>query len=175
MKKRIVIAVVVVAVAVILTSTLTLTNGFTKGRITGRLYREENVWEEIWNLVASEKHGTPTVLTTSTEGSEVVFEFGNFEQVYIALSDGCSASLSFLREDGLCIWLRETDGEQRTATLYTYDYRSNTLYGKREETYLTDRLLSRYFAWAGEDSGFSPEDLGEHSFVLMEYPLAAFD
>lgn len=173
MKKRIVIAVVVVAVLV--TSTLVLTNGFTRGCITGRLYREENVWEEIWNPVASEKHGTPTALTTSTEGSEVVFEFGNFEQVYIALSDGCSVSLSFLREDGLCIWLRETDGEQRTATLYTYDYRSNTLYGEREETYLTDRLLPRYFVWAGEDSGYSPEDLGEYRFVLMEYPLAAFD
>lgn len=173
MKKTVVIAVVVIAV--LLTSTLVLTNNFTKGRITGRLYRVENVWEEIWNLMVSEKHGTRTVLTTSTEDSHVDYDFGLFDHIYIAVCDGCGVSLSFYDyDDGLCIWLNETDGEQKTTTLYTYDYRSHTLYGQREEAYLTDRLLTPYFSWVGEDSGFDPEDLGEYSFVMMEYPLSAF-
>lgn len=173
MKKTIVIAVVVIAV--LLTSTLVLTNNFTKGRITGRLYRVENVWEEIWNLMVSEKHGTRTVLTTSTEYSYVDYDLGHFDHIYIAVCDGCGVTLSFHHDYGLCIWLTETDGEQKTTTLYTYDYRSHTLYGKQEEAYLTDRLLSSYFSWAGKDSSFDLDDLGEYSFVMMEYPLSAFD
>lgn len=173
MKKTIVIAVVVIAV--LLTSTLVLTNNFTKGRITGRLYRVENVWEEIWNLMVSEKHGTRTVLTTSTGDWYVDYDFGQFDHVYIAVCDGCGVTLSFHHDYGLCIWLTETDGEQKTTTLYTYDYRSHTLCGAREEDYLTDRLLSSYFSWVGEDSEFDLESLGKYSFVMMEYPLSIFD
>ena len=61
--KRKIIIISAVVVTVIVVAVLALTNMFTKGAITGKLYRVDNVYEEIWNMVTSEKNGTQTILT----------------------------------------------------------------------------------------------------------------
>ena len=47
-------------IAIIVVAILALTNFFTKGVITGKLYRVDNVYEEIWNMVNSENQGDYT-------------------------------------------------------------------------------------------------------------------
>ncbi len=54
MKKKIIIS-SAVAISIIVVAVLALTNMFTKGVITGKLYRVDNVYEQIWNMVISEK------------------------------------------------------------------------------------------------------------------------
>ena len=86
MKKKIIIS-SVAAISIIVVAVLTLTNMFTKGVITGKLYRADNVYEEIYNMVNLEKNGAQTILTTAIEGSEVVYELGCFQQVRIPVND----------------------------------------------------------------------------------------
>ena len=82
MKKKIIIF-STVTIAIIVVAVLALTNKFTKGVITGKLYQVDNVYEEIYNTVISERNGTRTVLTTSVEGSEVDYDFGFFSSINI--------------------------------------------------------------------------------------------
>ena len=170
MKKKVIISSVVV-ISIIVVALLALTNMFTKGEITGKLYRVDNVYEEIWNMVISEKNGTRTILTTSIEDSYVDYDFGCFAQVHIPLNSECSVSLAF-HDDELCIWLLANDSENHDDACYVYDYQSNTLYGNQEGSYLFDNFTSLYYSWVGNDGKFNPENQGNYTYVFAEYPLS---
>jgi hypothetical protein len=174
MKNKIIIISTAVVI-VIVVAVLGLTNMFTKGAITGKLYRVDNVYEEVWNMVNSEKNGTQTILTTSIEGSEVVYELGRFEKVSIPVNDEYHVTLSFYQnefhQDELIIWLFENNDNQDTP-LYVYNYQTNTLYGNHEESLLIDQFTSLYYSWVGNDGKFNSKNQGDYTFVLAEYPLS---
>ena len=59
MKKWIIVTLMsLILSTLLLTALLTVyfTNGFTKNILTGKIYRPQNVYEEIWNLVVTEEH-----------------------------------------------------------------------------------------------------------------------
>ena len=176
MKKKIIIFSAVIII-IIVVATLALTNMFTKGVITGKLYRVDNVYEEIYNMVIAERIGAETVLTTSIEGSEVGYEFGLFEKVWIPVNDEYDVVLSFVNQDELCILIFENNNFEDNATrrkssFYVYNYHSNILYGDREEAHLIEIFISPYFSWVGNKEKFKPDDLGNYTFVHTEYPFS---
>ena len=170
MKKKIIIS-GAVAISIIVVAVLALTNMFTKGVISGKLYRVDNVYEEIWNMVNSEKNGTQTILTTSIEGSEVDYDLGCFQQVNIPINDEYNIALSFY-QDELCIWLFEKNSKNHDAGCYVYNYQTNTLYGNQEESHMIDKFTSLYYSWVGNDGKFNSENQGDYTFVFAEYPLS---
>lgn len=170
MKKKIIVR-SAVAISIIVVAVLTLTNMFTKGVITGKLYRVDNVYEEIWNMVNSEKNGTQTILTTSIEGSGVDYDFGCFVHVNIPVNDEYSVVLSFY-QDELCIWLFEKNSKNHDSVCYVYNYQTNTLYGNQEESHLIDKFTSLYYSWVGNDGKFNSENQGDSTFAFAEYPLS---
>ena len=169
---------VVVAIAVIFAAVgalmvgalLDMTDMLTISPIKGKLYRVDNVYEEIRNLVIDEKYGDHTILTTTTEGAFVDYDFGVFMSVYLYPEESRAISLSLSGED-MEIWIFNYDGENTDSALYVYDYENNVLYGDRGEDYLTEHFLSYYYSWA-DDSIFSLNSCGEYSFVYMEFPLS---
>ena len=169
MKKKIIIC-GAVAISIIVVAVLALTNMFTKGIISGKLYRVDNVYEEIWNMVNSEKNGTQTILTTSIEGAEVDYDLGFFQQVNIPINDEYIIALSFY-QDELCIWLFEKNSKNHDAACYVYNYQTNTLYGNQEESHLIDKFTSLYYSWVGNGGKFNSENYGAYTFVFAEYPL----
>ena len=171
MKKKIIIFSAVI-ITIIVVAILVLTNMFTKGVITGKLYRVDNVYEEIYNMVISERNGSQTILTTSIEGSEVDYDFGCFEQVNIPVNDEYAVVLSFVNQDELNIVLFENNDKRHDATRYVYNYQSNTLYGNREEAHLIEIFTSPYYSWIGNDGKFDLENNGNYTFVYTEYPLS---
>ena len=174
MRKKPIICSAVVFI-IIVAAVLALTNCFTKGVITGKLYRVDNVYEEIWNMVISEKNGTQTILTTSIEGSEVIYELGCFEQVSIPVNDEYRVALCFYQnefnQDELIILLFENHDDHDTP-LYVYNYQTNTLYGNQEESLLNEQYTSLYYSWVENDGQFNSENQGDYSFVSAEYPLS---
>ena len=176
MKNKLII-ISIVAVTVIVVSVLGLTNMFTRGAITGKLYRIDNIYEEIWNMVNSEKNGNRTVLTTAIEGSDVDFDFGIFRNITIPVNSEYSVSLSFHQNEfyqvELCVFLYENNGKNYdVVAIYVYNYQSNTLYGDREESLLTEKFTSLYCSWVGNDGKFNLENPGDYTFVFCEYPLS---
>lgn len=161
----------IIALFFIITPVVALTNAFTKGAITGKLYRVDNVYEEIFNMVNSEKNGTPTALTASRDDAYVDYDLGAFVNVYVPISDKHTASLSFDRNE-LHIWLREKNSEDHKRALYVYNYQTNTLYGDQDESYLIENFTLFYYSWVGDDGKFSAENSGEYTFVFTEYPLS---
>ena len=144
---------------------------------TGRLYRVDNVYEEIYNMVISERNGSQTILTTSIEGSEVDYDLGCFEQVNIPVNDEYSVVLSFVNQDELSILIFENnnfenDSIRRKSSCYVYNYQSNTLYGNREEAHLIEAFISPYYSWIGNDGKFDPENNGNYTYVYTEFPLS---
>lgn len=160
-----------IAISIIFVAVLILTNMFTRGAITGKLYRVDNVYEEIWNMVIAEKNGTQTILTTSIEGIVVDYDLGLFQNINIPLNDEYSISLSFYRDE-LCIWLFKENNKNHDAACYVYNYQTNTLYGNQDESHLIDKFMSLYYSWVGNDGNFNSENQGDYTFVFAEYPLA---
>ncbi len=124
-------------------------------------------------MVVSEKIGSNTVLTTSTQDAYVDYDLGSFQNVHISIKDEYSIALSFQYcdesdRDDLCIWLFENSD----TTLYVYDYRSNILYGNNTEPLLFDKFISLYYSWIGDDGKFTPEDSGNYTYVYTEFPLS---
>ena len=144
--------------------------GCAKGPLTGKLYRVDNVYEEIWNLVVSEKRGTPTVLTTSIEGAYVDYDLGHFDLIFIPLNDMYRASV-FFQQDELCFWLYQNGSETHEVARYVYNDETNTLYGDQEEWVLIDNFTSLYESWIGEGGKFDSEHRGDYTFVWTKYPL----
>ncbi len=176
MKKKIIIfSAVIITITVV--TILSLTNMSTKRAITGRLYRVDNVYEEIYNMVISERNGSQTILTTSIEGSEIGYDFGCFEQVNIPVNDEYFVVLSFVNQDELSILIFENnnfenDSIRRKSSHYVYNYQSNTLYGNREEAHLIEAFISPYYSWIGNDGKFDSENNGNYTYVYTEFPLS---
>ena len=174
MKKKIIgtiVITIIIITTITVTSVLALTNMLTKGMITGKLYRVDNVYEEIWNLVNSEKNGIKTVLTIKVNGAYVDYDFGCFDRVVIPINEDCNVVLSF-GNDTMRIWIFGDKNEYSKTPLYVYDYEKNTLYGNREEAYLISNFTSLYYSWVGDNSKFDLDNLGNYEFVLAEYPLS---
>ena len=175
LKKKILICSAVV-ITILVTAVLALTNFFTKGVITGKLYRVDNIYEEIWNLVISEKCGTQTILTSATEGSYIDYDLGGFAQVSIPANDEYRVALTFRQNEShqeeLIIWLFAKNGENQENACYVYNWQTNTLYGNQEESRLTDGFTSLYYSWLGNDGKFHSENQGDYTFVLEVFPLS---
>ena len=169
MKKIIIISSVAAVIVIIIGAVLYFTNMFTKGDITGKLYRVDNVYEEIYNMVNSEKNGNQTVLTTSIDDSYVDYDFGFFENVMIPVNEEYKVVLSF-NYDELCIWVFDKNNKADDA-LYVYNYQENILYGNREESFLIDNFISLYYSWVGNDGKFNPENQGDYTYEFAKYPL----
>ena len=167
-KKTIIRSAVAISIIIIV---LTLISFFYKGIITGKLYRVDNVYEEIWNMLNYEKNGTETILTTAIEGTYVGYDFGCFQHVRIPVNSEYKVVLSF-DHDELCINLFENDSPNHEGACYVYNYQSNTLYGDHEESLLFDNFLSLYYSWVGNDGKFNPENQGNYTYVFEEYPLS---
>lgn len=156
MKKRMIVALTVV-LAVVLAVVLgitAVTDGFTKGVISGRIYRPRNVYEEIWNLLLTEQYTRKqTVLTTATKDAYVDFDFGiDFVGVYIPES---STSIHWdwgAEREGISFSVRLGD---RKNVYFTYNYETKTLFGDSDFSYLKDMFLTNYFEWCKASSDFS--------------------
>ena len=150
---------------------LGLTGMFTRGKITGKLYRVDNVYEEIWNLVNAERRGGETVLTTAVEGSYVDYDLGFFEGIKIPADDDYRISLTFWNDE-LSIYIYAKDIHDHNNARYVYNYETNTLYGNHEESFLHEKFTSLYYSWVGNDGKFTPENQGDYTFVFDEHPLS---
>ena len=147
-----------------------LTDNFSKSPITGKIYRPQNVVEEIWNLVVSESRGRRTVLTTATEDARVKYDFGSFCCVGIPECD-LSLSWKYFDETELVFFfsIRQSDGKRNYAK-FTYNFSTKTLYGEEDFPFLVEHFLNDYFDWcATEDSGsFRKENMGEFTFQYID-------
>ena len=143
------------------------TNGFQKGKLSGKIYAPDNVYEEIWNLYVIEEYtNTKTVLTSSTEGSFEDWDLGfDFVGVYIPEYDFSINWKTYHEEIGFSFWYEETDVH------FIYDYKSKTLYGDTEFSYLLDNFLIHYFEWcaanADYSSHYSVDSLGDFTFKYV--------
>ena len=143
------------------------TQGFQKGMFSGRLYTPDNVYEEIWNLFVMEEHTrNKTVLTSSTEDASEDWDFGfHFKGVHIPQCNLLITWSTYQDEIGFSLWYDETDVH------FIYDYKTKTLYGDTEFSYLMDHFLTHYFEWCAEDSDFSSEysadSLGDFTFKYV--------
>lgn len=161
-KIKITIALVIVALLIIL-PTLWLTNCFTKSKLTGKIYRPDNVYEEIWNMVVAEQFGEPTVLTTSKEDSRVQYDFGGFG--YISIPEH---NMWMKWEYRMLSFYFFEDGERENAN-FLYDYETNTLYGEAEFEYYVENFLQHYFEWNKEETKYSLDNLGNAAYEYVEY------
>ena len=171
MKKRTLIF-IVVTITIIVVAIAALTNMFTKGVITGKLYRVDNLYEEIYNMVVSEKNGIQTALTTSVENSEVIYEFGLFDQINIPVNDRYTVVLGFVNQDELSIWIFENNSTSRESSLYVYNYQSNTLYGNQPEAHLNKTFIELFYSPVGNEAKFGLDNYGNYTFVYTDYPLS---
>ena len=164
MKKKIKIAVaLLIVLAIIILLTLWLTNCFTQNRLTSKLYRPDNVYEEIWNLVVSEQFGA-TVLTTSTEEAYEKYNLGGFEHIGIP-EYNMSISWEYQPYKMLLIYFCNVGGEYAG---FLYDYETNTLYGEADYEYFAEHFLQHYLEWNKEETKYSLDNLGNANFKRVE-------
>ena len=165
MKRKIKITVTLVIVALlIILPTLWLTNCFTKSKLTSKIYRPENVYEEIWNLVVLEQFGGETVLTTSTEESYEKYNLGGFEHIVIP-EYNMSISWEYQPYKMLLIYFCNVGGE---CAGFLYDYETNTLYGEADFEYFAEHFLQHYLEWNKEETKYSLDNLGNANFQYVE-------
>ena len=171
----IIAAVVLALIAAGFGIALFLTNGFSFGRITGKVYNVRNVYDEIWNLLKREERGEETVLTASDTEASKVYELGVFDYIRIP---SCGATLS--NRQGT-LWISVNTGEyepdltgapREKEVSLEYDVRTKTLtlYDVKAEKYLRDRFLSVYFARQDPEkpeTKYSLDDLGEYSVRII--------
>lgn len=136
MKKWIIFVLAILLLTALLT--MHFTSGFTKNVISGKIYRPQNVYEEIWNLVVTEEHTTKqTVLTTSTKDADVDFDFG-YEFVGIHIPE-CNVTIGWWNntEDTELSFLfsNRLDGDGDYVH-FVYNYKTKTLFGNTEFSFL---------------------------------------
>ena len=164
MKRKIKITVALVIVALLITlPTLWLTNCFTKSRLTSKIYRPDNVYEEIWNLVVAEQFGGDTVLTISSEGAYAKFGLGEFEQVNIPKLN--MAVLWMYEPHKLLEFFFKTD---EGYVKFVYDYETKTLYGEEQPEFLIETFLKYYLEWNKEETKYTPDNLGNVPFKSVD-------
>lgn len=157
-----IVLIALLSIALILT---VLTAGFTKGILSEKIYRPQNVYEEIWNLVLTEQHtGNQTVLTSSTNDTVVDFDFG-YEFVGIHIPE-CNVTVGWESEGEELFFLFPLEHGEYAHYIYNYD--TKTLFGDADFNYLIENFLTDYFEWCEESSdftsGYSAESLGCFTF-----------
>ena len=166
----------VLVVLVVLLFVVALTGFFTQGIISNHIYFPQNVFEEIWNMLAVEKRGGETLLTTGSEDAYVDWDFGiDFVGVYIP---SCNASLHFrwynheIEHMTIYFWLDDAHYQFR------YVYETKVLYGDVEHAYLVENLLVDYFQWfeatSHLSSKFSLDDLGDYTYQFAD-PIYSYE
>ena len=166
MKKRLIIALVAfLSIALLIT---VFTGGFTKGVLSGKIYRPQNVYEEIWNLVLIEQYTrNQTVLTSSTKDAEEDFDLG-YDFVGIHIPE-CNVTINWRsggEELSFLFSLR-----QGGYVNFVYNYKTKILFGDADFSYIMENFLTDYFEWceAASDfsSGYSAEYLGDATFQYV--------
>lgn len=143
------------------------TGGFKKGILSERIYRPQNVYEEIWNLVLTEqKTSKQTVLTSATKDAVLDFDFG-FDFVGIHIPE-CNLTIGWRRtEDVQELSFLFSLGQGEYAH-FIYNYEAKTLFGNTDFSYLMENFLTDYFAWCTAAADFSSayclESLGDFAF-----------
>ena len=66
----------------------------------------------------------------------------------------------------------EDNATRRKSSFYVYNYRSNILYGNREEAHLIEIFISPYYSWIGNKEKFNLDNHGNYTFVHTEFPLS---
>lgn len=166
MKKRLIIVFVAfLSIALLIT---VFTGGFTKSVLSGKIYRPQNVYEEIWNLVLIEQHTrNQTVLTSSTKDAEVDFDFG-VEFVGIHIPE-CNVTIGW-ESEGKELFFLFPLGQGEYAH-FIYNYETKILFGDADFSYIMENFLTDYFEWckAASDfsSGYSAESLGDAAFQYV--------
>lgn len=164
----IVLAVILSVVITLLAIVLALTGGFTKGVISNWIYRPQNVYDEIWNLLLTEEYTrNKTVLTSATKDAEEDWDLGiDFVGIHIP---ECSTTVCWWRNDGKELAFLFY-GEESDA-MFIYNYETKTLYGDADFSYLMENFLEDYFQWCADDpdfsSGYSLDSLGKHTFEYV--------
>ena len=163
-KKRCIILIGILLIALLVTI---FAGGFHKGLLFGKIYRPQNVYEEIWNLVIQEQRGTgPTVLTATTQNAVVDYDFGVFVAVQIP---ACNVAIAWEEKGAELLFLfgLETGGW----TSFIYNYKTKTLFGDMDLSYLMENFLADYFAWcennAAFSSGYATDALGDFTFQYV--------
>ena len=166
MKKRLIIVFVAfLSIALLIT---VFTGGFTKSVLSGKIYRPQNVYEEIWNLVLIEQHTrNRTVLTSSTKDAEVDFDFG-IEFVGIHIPE-CNVTISW-RSAGEELSFLFPLGQGEYVN-FIYNYKTKILFGDADFSYIMENFLTDYFEWckvaSDFSSGYSAESLGDAAFQYV--------
>lgn len=163
MKKRMII--VLIAILPIVLIITVFLGGFTKGVLSGKIYRPQNVYEEIWDLVLIEQYTRDqTVLTSSTKDAEVDFDFGS-EFVGIHIPE-CNVTIGWETEREELFFLFPL-GKGEYAH-FIYNYETKILFGDTDFSYLMDNFLTDYFEWCefapDFSSGYSTDSLGNFAF-----------
>lgn len=157
MKKRtIIVCTAILLLAILITA---LTGGFTKGILSGKIYRPQNVYEEIWNLVLTEEHTrNQTVLTTATKDAYVDTDFG-FEFVGVYIPE-CDVMIGWRFTNGArelsFFFLSRPDGDGDYVN-FLYNYETKTLFGNEEFSFLLENFLQDYFQWCEDSADFSSD------------------
>ncbi len=166
-KKIIVFTSVVLALSVLLASAVMyLTDMGTKGRITGLLYNECNVYENIWNMVAYERLGMETVLTRRTKGAYAEYDRGEFQGIQIP---ECGVSIS-INGDEMLLKVQKSDGKggwlDGEYFEYVYNCETDTLCGNENEEYLHKRFLKYYYVWITTANKYTESEPGRYSTYM---------
>ncbi len=127
------------------------------------LKETRNVFDEIWNLMVLERYSVKqTVLTSSTKDAYVDYDLGEFESIVIPhFNLNISWWSSGDGERELCFFYRIGDGEY---AIFLYNYKSKTLYGDTDFSYLIDNFLTDYFEWCNDDTRYCIDNLGDYTF-----------
>ena len=144
-----------------------LTRGYTQGVLTHRIYNVENVFDEIWNLVISESHGTRTILTKSTEGAFADYDLWQFSGLHIP-EIGIGIAIHEFNEFKECDFYVHEDGQERPTNEFVYSYPNKTLSYDGDLDSFKNGFLKAYFEWAGKSSKFALDRLGQFETVFCD-------
>lgn len=170
MKKKVILIVCAVLVLSVIGHSLC-----DKGLFTDHIYFTENVYEEIWNLLIAEEQGKTTILTTAVAEAKENW-------VKDKLGGNTFASVSYPESQKTLGW-RGSDEiprmlififypENMDSFEFGYDYKTNTLYGTKEESQFREYFLNEYFQWCEESadfsSGYSLDHLGYYHYQKVD-------
>ncbi len=163
MKKKVLIIITSFLVLLIVAA-FVFTNMFTKGVFSGRIYKEQNVYETIWNMVISEKQGTKTVLTSSTKDAYADYDLGEFQNIQIP---ECGVVISFFENELTFLFNKydeNGDWVRGEYIKFKYNYDDSTLYGNESESYLFEHFLVYYYSWVDGTEKYSKDNPGKYAF-----------
>ena len=173
MKKKIVLIICIVFVLATVVYSVC-----TKGIFSNHIYFPQNVYEEIWNLLIAEEQGKTTLLTTAVEEAKenwVEDKWGGRHFASVQYPDS-QKTLGWRSSDEIprMLIFKFYPGYPKNLDSFEfgYDYKTNTLYGTRDESWFREYFLNEYFQWCEESADFSskysPDNLGDYHYQKVE-------